>query len=53
VIFEGEPRVIAGAIYGGQPLDALESAGVLRVSGDRELAARFVTLFPLPPKAGA
>jgi len=51
-IFEGEPRVIAGAIYGGQPLDALEAAGVLRVSGDRELAARFVTLFPLPPKAG-
>jgi DNA-binding HxlR family transcriptional regulator len=52
VIFEGEPRVIAGAIYGGQPLDALEAAGVLRVSGDRELARRFVTLFPLPPKAG-
>jgi DNA-binding HxlR family transcriptional regulator len=53
VIFEGEPRVIAGAIYGGQPLDALEAAGVLRISGDRRLAERFVTLFPLPPKAGA
>jgi DNA-binding HxlR family transcriptional regulator len=53
VIFEGEPRVIAGAIYGGQPLDALEAADVLRVSGDRALAERFVTLFPLPPKAGA
>jgi DNA-binding HxlR family transcriptional regulator len=53
VIFEGEPRVIAGAIYGGQPLDALEAAGMLRVSGDRALAERFVTLFPLPPKAGA
>lgn len=52
VIFDGEPRVIAGAIYGGQPLDTLEAAGVLRISGDRELAARFVTLFPLPPKAG-
>jgi DNA-binding HxlR family transcriptional regulator len=53
VIFEGEPRVIAGAIYGGQPLDGLEAAGVLRISGDRALAERFVTLFPLPPKAGA
>ena len=47
------PRVIAAAIYGGQPLDALEAAGALRVEGDRALAERFVTLFPLPPKAGA
>jgi hypothetical protein len=40
-------------IYGGQALDALESAGALTIEGDRALAARFVTLFPLPPKAGA
>ena len=34
-------------------LDKVKAAGVLRISGDRELAGRFVTLFPLPPKAGA
>ena len=51
--FTGSPPVIAGAIYGGQPLGALEAAGLLQIEGDRTLAARFVTLFPLPPKAAA
>lgn len=49
--FSGPTAIIAGAIYGGQPLEALESAGALRVEGDRALAERFVTLFPLPTKA--
>jgi DNA-binding HxlR family transcriptional regulator len=51
VVFTGAPPVIAGAIYGGQPLAALESAGALAIEGDRTLAERFVGLFPLPPKA--
>ncbi|MXQ11978.1 winged helix-turn-helix transcriptional regulator [Microvirga makkahensis] len=51
LIFTGTPPAIAGAIYGGQPLEALESAGALKVEGDRILAERFVRLFPLPPKA--
>ena len=51
VIFTATAPVLAGAIYGGQPLEALEAAGVLRIEGDRGLARRFVTLFPLPPKA--
>jgi DNA-binding HxlR family transcriptional regulator len=51
VIFYGTPPVLAGAIYGGQRLDALERAGALRIEGDRALAERFATLFPLPPKA--
>jgi hypothetical protein len=51
LIFEGTPPVLAGAIYGGQPLEALEAAGALRLEGDRALAQRFVGLFPLPPKA--
>ncbi len=51
VIFTGTPPVLAGAIYGGQPLAVLESAGVLKVEGNRALAERFVGLFPLPPKA--
>ena len=53
VVFAGAPAVIAGAIYGGQPLAVLEAAGVLRVTGDRALAERLVTLFPLPEKAPA
>ncbi|PVE25008.1 transcriptional regulator [Microvirga sp. KLBC 81] len=50
LIFTGTPPMLAGAIYGGQPLNALESAGVVKVEGDRTLAERFVGLFPLPPK---
>jgi len=51
VVFTGAARMIAAAIYGGQPIEALEGAGVLICEGDRALARRFVTLFPLPPKA--
>ena len=51
LVFTGTPPVLAGAIYGGQPLGALEGAGVLGIRGDRALAERFVGLFPLPPKA--
>ncbi|KLK94041.1 transcriptional regulator [Microvirga vignae] len=51
LVFTGTPPMLAGAIYGGRPLDALESAGVVKVEGDRALAERFVGLFPLPPKA--
>lgn len=51
LVFAGTPSVLAGAIYGGQPLVALEAQGALRIEGDRTLAERFVTLFPLPPKA--
>jgi DNA-binding HxlR family transcriptional regulator len=51
VIFTGKAAVIAGAIYGSQSLAALEAEGALRIDGDRALAERFVTLFPLPEKA--
>ena len=37
----------------GVPFEALEAQGALRVEGDRPLARRFTTLFPLPPKAAA
>jgi DNA-binding HxlR family transcriptional regulator len=49
-VFVGAPPAVAAAVYGGQPLDALAQAGMLAVEGDRALAERFVTLFPLPPK---
>lgn len=51
LIFAGAPSVLAAAVYGGRPLRALEAEGALRIEGDRALAERFVTLFPLPPKA--
>lgn len=51
LVFTAAPRTLAAAIYGGQPLAALEAEGLLRIEGDRALAARFITLFPLPPKA--
>ncbi|MCJ8143973.1 winged helix-turn-helix transcriptional regulator [Ancylobacter sp. A5.8] len=50
-VLTGEARMIAAAIYGGQPIAALEAAGVLKLEGDRALAERFIRLFPLPPKA--
>jgi DNA-binding HxlR family transcriptional regulator len=51
LVFTGTPPVLAGAIYGGQPMEALEGAGALRIEGDRALAEQFIGLFPLPPKA--
>jgi len=50
VTFIAQPRALAAAIYGGQPLRDLEAAGLLQIEGDRGIAERFVTLFPLPPK---
>ena len=51
VTFTGPAAVIAAVIYGGQSLGSMEVNGALRVDGDRALAERFVTLFPLPSKA--
>lgn len=51
LVFTGEPRTMAAAVYGGVPLEALEAQGALTVEGDRALAQRFTTLFPLPEKA--
>lgn len=49
VIFTGAPAALAAAVYGGAPLKGLAEA--IAVEGDVTLAERFVTLFPLPPKA--
>lgn len=53
LLFRGAPRAVAAAVYGGVPIAALEAEGALAIAGDRALAARFVTCFPLPPKAPA
>lgn len=52
LIFTGTPAALGAAVYGGQPLDALAETGALTLTGDRALAERFLTLFPLPPKVG-
>jgi hypothetical protein len=46
VEFRGQPSDLAAVIHGGAPFDLIE------ISGDLELAKRFVKLFPLPPKIG-
>jgi DNA-binding HxlR family transcriptional regulator len=50
LVFTGTAATLAAAVYGGQPLDALAAAGALTTEGDRGVAERFTTLFPLPPK---
>jgi DNA-binding HxlR family transcriptional regulator len=53
VVFTGTAQGLAAFVYGGQPAEALEAAGILKVEGDREVAGRFATLFPLPPKVSS
>lgn len=50
-VFSGSAQALAGAVYGGVPLGRLEMDGALKVEGDRALAKRFTSFFPLPPKA--
>lgn len=50
VVFEGDPTAFCAAVHGGVPFEELEARGALAVTGDRKLARRFATLFPLPPK---
>ncbi|PTS90119.1 transcriptional regulator [Sphingomonas sp. HMWF008] len=52
VQFETDPATLASVVYGGRPIADAEAAGTLRIAGDRALAERFVTLFPLPAKLG-
>jgi DNA-binding HxlR family transcriptional regulator len=53
LVLTGEPSTVAAAVYGGVPVEQLEAGGLLRVDGDRSQLARFLSLFPLPPKAEA
>ncbi|RJF91000.1 winged helix-turn-helix transcriptional regulator [Sphingomonas cavernae] len=50
LIFTGTAQMIAAIVYGGQPLADLEAAGAVSIEGNRALAERFVTLFPIPAK---
>lgn len=44
LVFTAAPTALAAVVYGGAPLETID------VKGDMELARRFTTLFPLPPK---
>ena len=50
VAFTGKPAFVAAALYSGGTLEELEKTGALKIIGDRKLAKKFVTLFPLPAK---
>ncbi len=50
VNFDTDPMTLASIVYGGRPIADAEGAGTLRITGERALAERFVTLFPLPTK---
>ena len=51
VVFDSDPMTMASIVYGRRPFEDAEQAGALRIEGDRALAARFATLFVLPPRA--
>ena len=51
LVLAGTSTALAAAAYGGVPIEDLEAAGELEVEGDRKLARRFFTLFPMPEKA--
>jgi len=53
VTFEAPlPLPLLRVFYGKYPLEEVESQGELKVTGDRELARRFIDLFALPEKVG-
>lgn len=44
----GNVATLGGLIFGGQALTEAEQAGTVHVEGDRQMAQRFLRLFPLP-----
>lgn len=52
MVFDSTPHAMAAVVYAGRPLAEAEADGSVRIDGDRALARRFVTLFPLPEKIG-
>lgn len=50
---EGSVAALAGVVYGGAKLADAVRSKQLSVTGDRGLVKRFLTAFPLPPRAPA
>lgn len=53
VTFETDPTTFVTHIYGKRPFEDSEAKGALCLTGDRDLARRFVDLFSLPMKITA
>jgi len=47
-IIEATPGTLVAIVYGGRKLAAAERAGDLSIEGDKRIAKRFLSLFPLP-----
>lgn len=43
---------LAGLLYGGQPLDDALQTGAAKITGQTDIAVRFLGLFPLPAASG-
>jgi len=52
VVVRAPAQVVAAAVYGKVPLEALEGEGTMAIEGDQATFARFVDFFHLPAKAG-
>lgn len=52
-IIEGSSDALAWVVYGGRKLADAIRAGEIKVDGDKNLAKRFVAMFPLPERAPA
>jgi DNA-binding HxlR family transcriptional regulator/putative sterol carrier protein len=50
LVFACDPTTLVRIVYGKWPIAEAEVAGVLRFTGDRAPAARFIALFALPAK---
>jgi DNA-binding HxlR family transcriptional regulator len=50
---EADPRIFIEVLHGHRTLADALAADALRIEGDRRLARRFTTLFPLPAPAAA
>jgi DNA-binding HxlR family transcriptional regulator len=50
-IIETDPGTLAALVYGGHQLAEALRSGDLKIEGDEEAVARFLTLFPLPEPA--
>ncbi|HEY8134367.1 MAG TPA: winged helix-turn-helix transcriptional regulator [Thermoanaerobaculia bacterium] len=52
-VIEGDSETLAAVVYGGRKLSDALHTGDLKVEGDKSIARRFVTFFPLPERASS
>ncbi|MET4685417.1 winged helix-turn-helix transcriptional regulator [Brevundimonas faecalis] len=50
VVVRAPSQVVAAAVYGKVPLEALEGEGAMSIEGDRDVFACFIDFFHLPEK---